>query len=146
MLVFLNPQLSAPISSALGLQNIARLNTILLFNFDVVITLNFKLSVFLFAFVLIINDVKRKKLIDIKDNLKAQSTLSLYVSVTSSWRESTSNELPFANFSFLNKYNYICQRHSRQVIVKWVIIESNLYIYCFLFTWHIYRVCEINLK
>ena len=82
--MFLNPQLSAPISSALGLQNIARLNTILLFNFDVVITLNFKLSVFLFAFVLIINDVKRKKLIDIKDNLKAQSTLSLYVSVTSS--------------------------------------------------------------
>ena len=59
-------------------------NAILLFNFGVVITLNFKLSVFLFAFVLIINDVKRKKLIDIKDNLKAQSTLSLYVSVTSS--------------------------------------------------------------
>ena len=82
--MFLNPQLAAPISSALGLQNIARLNTILLFNFDVVITLNFKLSVFLFAFVLIINDVKRKKLIDIKDNLKAQSTLSFYVSVTSS--------------------------------------------------------------
>ena len=131
-----------PISSALGLQNIARLNTILLFNFDVVITLNFKLIVFLFAFVLIINDVKRKKL---QDNLKAQSTLSLYVSVTSSWRESTSNQLPFANFSFLNKYNYICLRHSQQVIVKWVVIESNLYI-CFLFTWYIYRGCQINLK
>ena len=37
----LDPQPSATISSALGPRNIARLNTILLFNFEVVITLKF---------------------------------------------------------------------------------------------------------
>ena len=37
----LDPQPSATISSALGPRNIARLNTILLFNFEVVTTLKF---------------------------------------------------------------------------------------------------------
>ena len=50
-----------------------------------------------FVFVLIINDVKSKKL---QNNLKAQSTLSLYISATSSWQKSAQNELSFANFHF----------------------------------------------
>ena len=55
-------------SSALGPQNIARLNTILLFIFEVVITLKL-----FFVFTLIINYVKSKK---IYYSLKAQSTQS----------------------------------------------------------------------
>ena len=45
--------------------------------------------------------VKSKKL---QNNLKSQSALSLYKSVTSAWQKSASNELVFANFSILNKY------------------------------------------
>ena len=68
MFVFLDPR---PLSSALGPsalgphlvdprpQNIARLNTILLFNFEVFITL---LKQVFFLFVLIIKDVTSKKL------------------------------------------------------------------------------------
>ena len=55
------PQPSAPILLALGGQNIARLNTMLLFNFEVVITLKLQTKYF-FVFVLIINNVKSKKL------------------------------------------------------------------------------------
>ena len=60
-----------------------------------------------------------------KINLKVQSALSLYIYINSLWQKSVLNELPFAKFSFLNKYNYICVRNSRQAIVKWIVIEKT---------------------
>ena len=56
-----------PLSLVPGPQNIARLNTILLFNFEVVITLKLENKYF-FLFVLVIKDVESKKL---QNNLKS---------------------------------------------------------------------------
>ena len=60
-----------------------------------------------------------------KINLKVKSIFHFTYLLLPCDRKSVSSELPFANFSFLNKYNYICVRNSRRAIVKRVVNEKT---------------------